>query len=627
MANVSESPLKKEIKKTSVGTGSGRNHNTSQSNTFTGFHKYLDAAENTDPIKCVGHVSKVQGLLIESRGPQAIIGEICRIEIPRRYSGQGPLACGVIQAEVVGLREETVQLMAYEETDGIEIGCRVVASGSRLEVGVSPKLLGRVLNPLGKALDGKGGIDAIAHYPALASAPDPLKRRRITERLSTGVRAIDGLLTIGRGQRLGIFSGSGVGKSTLLGMIARNTNADVNVVALIGERGREVNDFIENDLGPEGLARSVIIVTPSNSPPLCRLRGAYVATAVAEFFRDQGLDVMLLFDSITRFARAQREIGLAAGEPPATRGFTPSMFDTMPKLLERCGTSDKGTITGFYTILVDGDDMDEPVADTVRGILDGHIVLSRALARRYHYPAIDVLDSISRLATTVSGPETTKAAGLLRRHLAVYAEAEDLINVGAYKEGSNLRIDEAISKREALEAFLVQGIEEKSSLEQTLRAMEEISGVTIPETEMDKTPQDTLEEPDLQSGNIQPEKFSFAGEEDHLNEIPGLQLRTRVSEPAPRAAAEPVRFAERAIPDSANDRSSASPGISFSDLVSVHETAPVPEPVPEPVQEFAPDPVPGYGAEDPSDQITGESLPNNDSSIDTSFMDLPLIDL
>jgi flagellum-specific ATP synthase len=269
-------------------------------------------------------------------------------------------------------------------------------------------------------------------------------------------------------------------------MIARNTSADVNVVALIGERGRELNDFIEKDLGPEGLAKTVIVVTPSNSPPLARLRGAYVATAVAEYFRDQNLDVMLLFDSVSRFARAQREIGLASGEPPATRGYTPSMFDSMPKLLERCGTSERGTITGFYTILVEGDDMDEPVADTVRGILDGHVVLSRTLAERYHYPAIDVLGSISRLAPVVSGKETNKAVGAVRRLMADYAAIEDYINVGAYKPGSNPHVDEAIAKREAIEAFLTQGVDEKSSVSQTLKMMTEISGIEIPEDEMDE---------------------------------------------------------------------------------------------------------------------------------------------
>ena len=439
--------------------------------------KYVETITTVDTIKCVGYISKVQGLLIESRGPQAIIGEICRIEAPKAPSP--------IIAEVVGLRDDTVQLMPYSETDGIEVGNRVVASGSSLEVAVSRKLLGRVLNAMGKPIDDKGPIDNAVYYPVMASAPDPLKRKRVTQRVSTGVRAIDGMLAVGRGQRLGIFAGSGVGKSTLLGMIARNTNADVNVVALIGERGREVNDFIENDLGTEGLARSVLIVSPSNSPPLSRLRGAYVATAVAEYFRDQGLDVMLLFDSVTRFARAQREIGLAIGEPPATRGYTPSMFDQMPKLLERCGTSEKGTITGFYTILVDGDDLDEPVSDTVRGILDGHIVLSRALAQAYHYPAIDILASISRLAPVVSGPVTNKSVGAIRRLMAVYAENEDLINVGAYHAGSNPLIDEAIARHEDIERFLMQEIDEYSSVRETLARMAAISNNgDIPEEEL-----------------------------------------------------------------------------------------------------------------------------------------------
>jgi len=452
------------------------------------FEKYLDSAFRTDPIKYVGKVSKVQGLLIESRGPQAVIGEICRIVAPK---GKGN-----IRAEVVGLRNETapgsyansgslvVQLMAYEETDGIEVGDRVIALGSRLEVPVSNKLLGRVLDALGNPVDGKGDISSSCMYPALANPPDPLKRKRVTQRITTGVRAIDGLLAVGKGQRLGIFSGSGVGKSTLLGMIARNTTADVNVVALIGERGREVNDFIENDLGPEGLARSVLIVTPSNSPPLARLRGAYVATAVAEYFRDQGNDVMLLFDSVTRFARAMREIGLASGEPPAQRGYPPSMFDSMPKLLERSGTSDKGSITGLYTVLVDGDDMDEPVADTVRGILDGHIVLSRDLAQAYHYPAIDVLQSISRLAPHVAGEYSKKAAGLIRKNMASYAKAEDLINVGAYHHGSNPEIDEAITKHAPIENFLIQDVDEPSSLEDTLEGLSAITGIGIPPEEM-----------------------------------------------------------------------------------------------------------------------------------------------
>jgi flagellum-specific ATP synthase len=438
--------------------------------------KYLGAVEREDPIKCLGRVVKVQGLLIESRGPQAIVGEVCRINAPKGK--------GVIRAEVVGLRGDIVQLMTFEDTSGIEVGGTVTATGELLSVSVSPKLLGRTLDSLGRPLDGKGDIESSVRYPAMADAPDPLKRKRIVDRVATGVRAIDGLLPVGKGQRLGIFAGSGVGKSTLLGMIARNTNADVNVVALIGERGREVNDFIENDLGPEGLARSVIVVSPSSAPPLARLRGAYVATAVAEYFRDQGLDVMLLFDSVTRFARAQREIGLAVGEPPATRGYTPSVFDTMPKLLERCGTSEKGTITGFYTILVDGDDLDEPISDTVRGILDGHIVLSRKLAQRYHYPAIDVLSSVSRLSSAVSGPVSRKAAGYVRRLLAAYAEAEDMIEVGAYKSGTNPAIDEAILKRQAIEAFLIQAVEDRSGISDTLNALGLVSGMEIPGEEI-----------------------------------------------------------------------------------------------------------------------------------------------
>jgi flagellum-specific ATP synthase len=441
--------------------------------------KYLESTERTDPIKCVGRITKVSGLLIESRGPLAIIGEICRIIAPK--------ADRFIRAEVVGLKDETVQLMAFEETQGLEVGDRVIALGSRLEVPVSTKLLGRVLDAFGSPIDDKGAIEAEALYPAFASPPDPLKRTRVTQRVTTGVRAIDGLLAVGKGQRLGIFAGSGVGKSTLLGMIARNTTADVNVVALIGERGREVNDFIENDLGEEGLKRSVLIVTPSNSPPLSRLRGAYVATAVAEFFRDQGKDVMLLFDSVTRYARAMREIGLASGEPSAQKGYPPSMFDAMPKLLERSGTSDKGSITGFYTVLVDADDMNEPVADTVRGILDGHIVLSRKLAEAHHYPAIDVLQSISRLAPKVSGRETVRAAGALRRNMATYAEQEDLINVGAYRQGSNPEIDEAIAKHAPIENFLIQDIDEPASLEETLTAMSQIAGVEIPAEEMTDT--------------------------------------------------------------------------------------------------------------------------------------------
>ena len=439
------------------------------------FDKYVETVEKTDPIKYTGVVNRVRGMLIESVGPQAVIGEVCQIILSR---GNDP-----VFAEVVGLDGTTVQLMSYDDIQGIEIGCKVIATGSVLTVPVGDMLLGRVIDAMGKASDSRGEIVSPVSYPVIASPPDPMKRKPISERIVTGVRAIDGLLAVGRGQRLGIFAGSGVGKSTLLGMIARNTNADVNVIALIGERGREVVDFIENDLGPEGLKRSVVIVATSDQSPVARIRGAYVATAVAEYFRDQGKDVMLMFDSVTRFAKAQRETGLAIGEPPATRGYTPSVFETLPKLLERSGTSDKGSITGFYTVLVDGDDMDEPISDTVRGILDGHIILSRKLAQKYHYPAIDVLASISRLANRVSGSVTKKAAGYLRRLMAVYQEAEDMINVGAYQKGSNPAIDEAIAHHMKIEEFLNQEVADPAPITATLESMGKVADMEIPKEE------------------------------------------------------------------------------------------------------------------------------------------------
>ena len=439
------------------------------------FYKYVSAVESTDPIKYTGTVNRVRGMLIESTGPQAVVGEVCQILLSR---GHEP-----VFAEVVGLSGTTVQLMSYSDVQGIEIGCRVIASGSVLSVPVGDMLLGRVIDALGKACDDGPEVVSGVHYPVVAQPPDPMKRRQISERIVTGVRAIDGLLAVGRGQRLGIFAGSGVGKSTLLGMVARNTNADVNVIALIGERGREVVDFIKNDLGPEGLKRSIVVVATSDTSPLARIRGAYVATAVAEYFRDQGKDVMLMFDSVTRFAKAQREIGLAIGEPPATRGYTPGVFETLPKLLERSGTSDKGSITGFYTVLVDGDDMDEPISDTVRGILDGHVILSRKLAQKYHYPAIDVLASISRLANRVSGPISTKVAGFIRRYMAVYQEAEDMINVGAYQKGTNPVIDEAILHHEKIESFLIQEVHDPAPIEETLKAMGAVVETVIPEEE------------------------------------------------------------------------------------------------------------------------------------------------
>jgi flagellum-specific ATP synthase len=441
-----------------------------------GMAKYLDAVERADPIKYVGRVTKVLGLLVESRGPQAVIGEVCQILVPRL----GRAA----YAEVVGLREGAVQLMAYEGLEGIEVGSAVIATGELLQVPVSDRLLGRVLDSMGRPADGKGDVWSDIRYPAVARPPDALTRKRITRRVVTGVRSIDGLLPLGRGQRIGIFAGSGVGKSTILGMIARNTDADVNVIALIGERGREVREFIENDLGEEGLRRSVVIVSTSDTSPLARLRGAYVAAAVSEYFRDRGKDVMLLFDSVTRFARAQREIGLAIGEPPATRGYTPSVFDSMPKLLERSGTSDKGSITGIYTILVDGDDMDEPVADTVRGILDGHIVLSRRLAQRFHYPAVDVLKSVSRLVGAVTGPVTQKVMGYVRRIMAIYEENEDMITIGAYVKGTNPAVDEALAKHEGVEEFLMQTVEEKAPIADTLRRLSALAGIEVPAQEI-----------------------------------------------------------------------------------------------------------------------------------------------
>ncbi|MGC9313270.1 MAG: FliI/YscN family ATPase, partial [Sediminispirochaetaceae bacterium] len=382
-------------------------------------------------------------------------------------------------AEVIGFNNMEVQLMAFDQMEGIEPGCLVVAMGEFLSIPVSEKLMGRVLNAMGKPIDGKGSVGSAETVSTVNTPPNVLFRKKITERLITGVRAIDSMTPPGKGQRIGIFSGSGVGKSTLLGMIARNTLADVNVIALIGERGREVREFIEQDLGEEGLKKSVLVVSTSDTNPLARVRGAFVATAISEYFRDQGKDVMLLFDSITRFARAQREIGLTLGEPPATRGFTPSVFSILPKLLERCGNSEKGTITGFYNILVEGDDMDEPVADTVRGILDGHIVLSRKLAQAYHYPAIDVLNSLSRLATKVTTREEQRAAGKIRQMMATYSEAEDLINVGAYAEGSNSEVDEAIGKIADIWDFLSQEIEEKADIRETIQRKSEISGVQI----------------------------------------------------------------------------------------------------------------------------------------------------
>ncbi|MFZ5874627.1 MAG: FliI/YscN family ATPase [Bacillota bacterium] len=419
------------------------------------------------PFRFLGRVTKVVGLTVEVEGLNTFIGEICAVYVPGETHP--------VQGEVVGFRGGTSLLMPLGELRGIRSGCRVEPLGRTLTVRVGVHLLGQVVNGLGQLLTnggrhqkgdiGKGtsergqspwGPDAVEEYPVHNAPPDCLSRRRIDRPLETGVRAIDGFLTCGRGQRLGLFSGSGVGKSVLLGMLCRYCSADVNVVALVGERGREVKDFIERDLGPESLARSVIVVATSDQPALIRLRAAMVATAIAEYFRDQGKDVLFLMDSVTRFALAQREVGLAVGEPPTTRGYTPSVFALLPKLLERTGTSAAGSITGFYAVLVEGDDLQEPVADAVRSILDGHIVLDRELAAKNHYPAIDVLQSVSRLMPDIAGPEHQRHAAKLRRLLAAFKQAEDLVNIGAYVSGSNPLVDEALTKYGPITEFLQQ---------------------------------------------------------------------------------------------------------------------------------------------------------------------------
>jgi flagellum-specific ATP synthase len=431
------------------------------------FEKYFKSLERAVPIKSVGRISDIVGISIESVGPFASVGDVCYIETKEN-------GISSIKGEVVGFKGKKTLIMPFGETKGIAPGLRVINLGKKLEIPVGEELLGRVLSGDGTPIDGKGPVLSTTFYQVERPAPSAYHRKRITQHITTGVKAIDGVLTVGKGQRMGIFSGSGVGKSVLLGMIARNTSADVNVIALIGERGREVRDFIERDLGEEGLKKSVVVAVTSNEPPLLRIRGAYVATTIAEYFRDQGLDVMFLMDSVTRFAMAQRELGLAIGEPPATKGYPPSVFANLPRLLERTGTSEKGTITAFYTVLVEGDDVSEPISDAVRGILDGHIILSRALAQKSHYPAIDVLASISRLMVEIVDSEHLSNANKLREVLANYKEAEDLINIGAYVKGSNPQIDYAISKIDYVNSFLRQGIYEKSDFNQTLESLKSI---------------------------------------------------------------------------------------------------------------------------------------------------------
>jgi len=429
--------------------------------------KYRNALEHLNLIKYSGRVSKVIGLTIESEGPAVELGEVCDIF---------PLKSDIpIKAEVVGFKGETVFLMPLGEMSGIGPGSKVVATGHELHVDVGENLLGRVLDGLGHPIDGKGKPVTNKKYSADNDPPNPLMRDRILDPLPLGVKAIDGLITCGRGQRIGIFAGSGVGKSTLMGMIAKNTTADVNVIALIGERGREVREFIENELGEEGLKKSVLIIATSDKPALVRVKGALLATSIAEYFRDQGKNVVLMMDSLTRFSMAQREIGLAVGEPPVTRGYTPSVFAVLPRLLERAGNSEKGSITGLYTVLVDGDDFNEPISDAVRGILDGHILLSRRLAHLGHYPAIDVLGSVSRVMPQIVQDEHLEASRRFKEIMATYSEAEDLINIGAYAKGTNPKIDEAIEKYPIYMKYLSQGMHERSTYNESVKLLKELS--------------------------------------------------------------------------------------------------------------------------------------------------------
>lgn len=425
--------------------------------------RIAEAVQRTPLLREEGKVTRVIGLVVEGFGRGAFVGEMCHIE---------SVSSGWVPAEVVGFRDERILLMPFGSADGIGMGCRIRPTGQSVRVGVGPQLLGRVLDGLGQPLDGKplGHLEATR---SLHAEPlNPMLRRPIEEPLDIGISVLNGLLTVGKGQRVGIMAGSGVGKSVLLGMMARNVQADISVIALIGERGREVRDFIDNILGPEGLARSVVVCATSDQGPLIRMRGAYLATTIAEYFREQGRDVLLVMDSVTRFAMAQREIGLAIGEPPATKGYTPSVFATLPKLLERAGNDGgEGSLTAFYTVLVEGDDMQDPIGDAARGILDGHIVLSRDLAGRGHYPAVDVLGSASRVMSAVTSPEHRQIALKARQLIADYKEAEDLINIGAYQHGSNPKVDEAIARNEAVTAAIRQMSDQNMSMDETLQQL------------------------------------------------------------------------------------------------------------------------------------------------------------
>lgn len=429
------------------------------------FQHMIDRVKKAETISYTGKIENIVGMSIEASGGRAAIGDICRI-----YSGESG---GQVMAEVVGFKNDRILLMPYANMEGISAGNFVRNTGGRLNVTVGPFLKGRVIDALGRPIDGKGPFPAGTPFCVeKAETINPFSRPPIRERMEFGVKAIDSMLTIGKGQRVGIFAGSGVGKSTLMGMIAKNVKADINVIALVGERGREVLEFIEKDLGPEGMLRSVLVVATSDQPAMLRKKCPSVATGIAEYFRDQGYDVLLMMDSLTRFAMAQREIGLAVGEPPVARGYTPSIYAELPKLLERSGNFKKGSITGIYTVLVEGDDTNEPIADTVRGILDGHIVLSRKLANSGHFPAIDISASISRLMNEIVSEEHRHLAARIRDVMTVYEKNSDLVSIGAYKQGTNQKLDYALSKMDGIDGFLTQGINERFSYEEDLAAMQ-----------------------------------------------------------------------------------------------------------------------------------------------------------
>ena len=434
---------------------------------------YTSILEGIDPIRSQGTVQQVIGLVIEGQGPAASVGDICDIS---------PRGIRPIKAEVVGFRGQHVLLMPLGDMQGVHPGSLIVHRGEKACFSVSPALISRVLNGLGEPIDGTVSLVQGTPYPLYAEPLNPLLRHRISAPLDLGVRAINGLLTCAKGQRMGIFAGSGVGKSVLLGTMARYTQADVNVIALIGERGREVREFIERELGDDGLARSVLVVATSEQPPLVRLRAAYVATTIAEYFRDQGRDVLLMMDSLTRLAMAQREVGLAVGEPPMTKGYTPSVFALLPKLLERVGNAEgTGSITGLYTVLIENDDFNDPISDTVRSIIDGHILLSRDLAAKNHYPAIDVLRSLSRCMTDVTTDQHRELAATLREILAVYHDAEDLINIGAYVPRSNAKIDHAVEMIDAVNAYLCQSGDEHVSFDDSLQQLQMLCSTPVPQ--------------------------------------------------------------------------------------------------------------------------------------------------